>query len=171
MPNNPLSLSATPERLAWVEEQLGQQVPQDVLRARYLGHRLAIAVAPADERTDGGLYIPDSIREAERGGEGYILVLGDAAGLGTLTGGFDNNYDPWIGRGVDLSSESAVLSAQREFLGRHIGYGKYAVKAVRLRTRDRDLMSDFAIISAKDVWFFHNDEAGFTPAQEGDSSE
>ena len=86
------SINIGQARLAFVESKLGRKVPEDLLTITLIGHRALVAVAEADDRTAGGIWIPNNAKE--RGGHGYILMLGPNFGEGFVNG--TANYDPWF---------------------------------------------------------------------------
>jgi len=153
------SLVVSNERLAWVDDRLGGRIPPKLLQSTLLGHRIIIAIEPAEKVSPGGIIIPDAARDS--GGAGFIIAIGQDVGAGT------GGYDPWF---PDAETREAWFKEQRNLLGSHIVYGKFALWSLRMDLRDRDFETNFGIIHAKDVWLFQNDENGWViPPKENDN--
>ncbi len=153
-------------RLAYVESKIGGAVSPDLLRVDILGHRLIVAVDPAEERTAGGIIIPQSTADAQRSGSGYIVKIGEQVGLGNM---FNTaSYDPWFDEKVCKSD--SFLDRQLLTIGRHVCYGQFAGRTLRLGPADHEHSTDYEMIHAKDILFFHNDEKGFALKKENSNA-
>jgi hypothetical protein len=152
------------DRLRYVEGRVGGEIPPALLRVGILGHRLIVAIDPAEETTEGGIIIPQTRADAERSGSGYIVKVGDSAGLGNSYG--TANYEPWFDQETCALTKSAYNIRMEELVGRHIAYGQFAGRTLRLGPSDRSHLTSYEMIHCKDVLFFHNDEDGFVINEE-----
>ena len=129
---------------------------------RPLQDRVIVKRIEEEEKSKGGIIIPDTAQDS--GGAGYILMIGDEVGFDT-----SSYYDafPFFQKAVkrakreglsDEEFDTLVEHGQTNLLGRHIVYGKYTSKSIRMDVQDRDFETTFAMIHAKDVWLFQNDE-------------
>jgi len=66
--------------LARVELAVGLTVPPSVLKYRPTGDLVVVVVAPAEERTAGGIVKTEATRRAEEGGAGFIISIGPDVG-------------------------------------------------------------------------------------------
>jgi co-chaperonin GroES (HSP10) len=116
------------DALNTVEAKVGLKIPDSVLNRRPTGDLVVVVVAPAEERTEGGIYKPESTRRAEEGGAGYIISIGP-----------------------DVGERLAEAAGTSDLLGLPVVWGRYAGEGLVVYDIEEEYRTRFRIIDEEKI--------------------
>lgn len=104
-----------------------------------LGSRIVVVqdAVPTDWK---GISLPEDVRDREIMGSGWVLSVGDTAGL--------------LGRWAVPHPGIPVVESPEALLYRHIYFGQHIGKVIRLSVRDRSYKGALLMMSDRDILCF-----------------
>ena len=129
------------------ERVSGLKIHPDVLRLKPQGHRVLVVLNPPPAEYEG-IYIPETVRELEKMGSGWVLSCGPLVGMpGTPHPG-------------------APVCAPEELLYKQVIFGATMGKITRVDFLDREVKSKYITLTDRDIWHVDENPSEFL-AEEG----
>jgi co-chaperonin GroES (HSP10) len=118
---------------ATLEANCGQRIHPKAFEIHPQGNRLVVVVDIVPE-TLGGIHLPDTVRDSEQMGQGWILSVGPTAFQGNI---------PHPG--------SPRADNPSDLVGCHIYFGTYIGKPLRLTLNDNEYKAGLLLMTDRDI--------------------